>query len=105
MSANCRTRIFSDFKNGNEGFNIHLPLADFTCTGKHVWCGNNKPLAKEIADALWASLAEKNRNTKYMPCIYVWRSAPVKSDMGIVRDECQRVMGTSRKFVCQLATP
>jgi hypothetical protein len=60
----------TDFGNGNEKIFIHLPLADFTCSGKHVWCGNNEPLVKEIADAMWGFWDDSGRKPKYMPCFH-----------------------------------
>jgi hypothetical protein len=69
-----------------------------------VWCGNNEPLAKEIADAMWGFWDDSGRNPKYMPCFHFSRNPEVKGDYGVFRDECQRAVGTLRRFICQLPT-
>jgi hypothetical protein len=94
--------IVLDFNNGVESINIHLPLADFTCTGKYVWCGNNEPLAKDVLNAIWDGVNNKFRNTKYLPCIAMWRHSQSNFMMGNFLDECQRVLASKRKFICQL---
>jgi hypothetical protein len=100
--ANALIVSQSDFKNGKESLAIHLPLADFTCTGKYVWCGNNEPLSKDVLNAIWDGVDNKFRNPKYMPCIVMWRNSQSNFEMGNFLDECQGVISSKRKFICQL---
>ena len=77
-------------------------MAEFTCTGKYVWCGNNELVDKEVMDAIWPMVQNKNRDKDLLLCFIMWREARVNSNSVPFHDDCQRLMPSTKRFVCQI---
>jgi hypothetical protein len=93
---------FADLKNGNAEITFHLPMAEFTCTGKYVWCGNNEPVDKEIMDNIWKMIQNSKRNKDLLLCFFMWRSASVNSNAAPFHEDCQRLIPYTSRFVCEI---